>query len=79
MKNLEKNLDINETNLLKMVNRLKNLKFVDFENLKNKYFYQVLEEEDEIYKLITGFEQKDTLIKEGQGIYKFQNAAVYEG
>ena len=58
MKNLEKNLDINETNLLKMVNRLKSLKFVDFEDLENKYFYRVLEEEDEIYKVITGFEQR---------------------
>ena len=58
MKNLEKNLDINKTNLLKMVNRLKSLKFVDFEDLENKYFYRVLEEEDEIYKVITGFEQR---------------------
>ena len=42
IKNLEKSLDIGETNLLKMMNELKCLKFVNFEDLKKKYFYRVL-------------------------------------
>ena len=45
IKNLEKSLDIDETNLLKMMNGLKSLKFVNFEDLQKKYFYRVLEEE----------------------------------
>ena len=55
IKKLEKDWNINETNLLKMVYGLRSLKFVNFEELENKYFYRVLEDEDGIYEGIIGF------------------------
>ena len=57
IKNLEKNLDIDENNLLKTVYGLKGLKFMNFEDLENKYFYRALEEEGGIYKGIIRLKQ----------------------
>ena len=66
IKNLETNLDINETNLLKMIYGFKSLKFVNFEDLEKKYFYRVLEEEDGVYKGTIGLGQNDVFLKEGR-------------
>ena len=79
IKNLEKSLDINETNLLKMMNELKSLKFVNFEDLQKKYFYRVLEEEDGIYKGTIGLEQADVFIKEGKGNKECKDGTIFEG
>ena len=79
LKNFEKTLDIDEKNLLKLVYGLKSLKFVDFEDLGNKYFYRFLEEEDGIYKGIIGFGQNDVLIKEGKGKKEYRDGRLYEG
>ena len=57
IKNSENNLDIDENNLLKTVYGLKGLKFMNFEDLENKYFYRALEEEGGIYKGIIRLEQ----------------------
>ena len=79
IKNLENNLDINETNFLKILYGLRSLKFVNFEDLENKYFYRVLEEEDGIYEGNIGFKRNDIFIKEGKGIKKYKDGRLYEG
>ena len=57
IKNLENNLDVDKTNLLKTVYRSKSLKFVNFEDPENKYFYRVLEEKNGMYKGIMRLKQ----------------------
>ena len=80
IKNLEENLDIDETNLLKTVYELKNFKFVNFEDLENKYFYRVLEEEEDgVYKGVIEFGQNNALIKKGKGQKEYKDGRLFEG
>ena len=65
IRNFKKNLSISEIDLLKLLYRVKDLKFVDFE--ENKYFYRILKEEDGIYKGLIGVREEDCFIKEGKG------------
>ena len=75
----ERKFDICETNILKLTNRVKSLKFVNFEDLENKYFYTVLQEDDGIYKGIIGLGQDDVLVKEGKGIKVYKDGREFEG
>ena len=68
-------MNVTETNLLQMIYKLKGLKFVDFEDLENKYFYRVLEEEDGIYKGMFRLGQN----KEGKGNKYYNDGRLYEG
>ena len=79
IKNLETNLDINETNLLKLIYGFKSLKFVNFEDLEKKYFYRVLEEEDGVYRGTIGLGQNDVFIKEGRGKKEYKDGRLFEG
>ena len=79
IKNSEKNLNTNEANLLKMIFRLKNLNFINFEDLENKYLYRILQENDGIYKGKIGFGQNDAYIKEGKGYKEYKNGKFFEG
>ena len=51
-------MDIDETNLLKMMHELKSLKFVNLRFAK-QILYRVFEEEDGIYKETIGLGQPD--------------------
>ena len=77
IKILEKNLSISKIDLLKLLYRVKNLKFVDFE--ENKCFYRVLKEEDGIYKGIVGIGQEDGFMKEGKGNKWYKDGKFFEG
>ena len=79
IKNLETNLDIDETNLVKLIYGFKSLKFVNFEDLEKKYFYRVLEEEDGVYKGTIGLGQNDVFIKEGRGKKEYKDGRLFEG
>ena len=57
---------------------MESLKFVDFEDFENKYFFRVLEEE-EIYKGIVGYGQDDAIIKEGKGNKDYKDGRFFEG
>ena len=47
--------------------------------MQNKYFYQVFEEEDGIYKGTIGLGQPDVFIKEGKGNNEFKDGTFFEG
>ena len=77
IRNFKKNLSISEIDLLKLLYRVKDLKFVDFE--ENKYFYRVLKEEDGIYKGLVGVGEEDGFIKEGKGKKQYKDGRFFEG
>ena len=72
---------ISDINLLKMLNGLKNLDFVSFDesDFENKYFYKVLQEDDGIYKGKVEIGPNDDFIKQGKGKKIFQDGGEYEG
>ena len=69
-------MDNLQTNMLKKVCKLK---FVDFEDFENKYFFRVLEEEDGIYKGIVRYGQDDAIIKEGKGNKDYKDGRFFKG
>ena len=52
---------------------------MNFEDLENKYFYRVLEEEDGLYKGIIEFGQNNVLIKESKGQKEYKDGRFFEG
>ena len=70
-----------KTELIKTLNPLKSLNFVQFEGseFENKYFYVVLQEFDGIYKGIVSLGSNNSIIKDGKGSKIYSDGASFEG